>query len=154
MNKTSNDPPHPHTVETFVIHWSTDNLGKHFGIRSGRTKRWAWSDSKHPFRSAAHLTFVLLSPGLSLRSRSAGFWGRDLIRIQFSTLFENASFITGMLQVSRENVEGCSTVKPVITIDKSTGVLMANGSLMKVKSIAEFCNTAKLGAFCNTLDLH
>ena len=45
-----------------------------------------------------------------------------------------------------------STVKPVLSghlkIDK-TKVLMVNGSLMKVESIAE-C----FGAFCNTFDLH
>ena len=47
------------------------------------------------------------------------------------------------------------TVKPVLSghskIDK-TKILMTNGSLMKVESIAE-CSTR--GAFCNTiLDLH
>ena len=46
-----------------------------------------------------------------------------------------------------------NTVKPVLNIhtkiDK-TKVLMTNGSLMKVESIAE----CTLGAFCNTLDLH
>ena len=46
-----------------------------------------------------------------------------------------------------------STVKPVLSghskIDK-TEVLKANGSLMKVESIAE----CSLGAFCNTFDLH
>ena len=31
-----------------------------------------------------------------------------------------------------------------------TKVLMTNGSLMKVESIAEY----SLGAFCNTFDLH
>ena len=45
------------------------------------------------------------------------------------------------------------TVKPVLSdhskIDK-TKVLMTNGSLMKVESIAE----CSLGAFCNTFDLH
>ena len=45
------------------------------------------------------------------------------------------------------------TVKPVLSghskIDK-TKVLMTNGSLMKVVSIAE----CSLGAFCNTFDLH
>ena len=45
------------------------------------------------------------------------------------------------------------TVKPVLSshskIDK-TKVLKTNGSLMKVKSIAE----CSLGAFCNTFDLH
>ena len=44
-------------------------------------------------------------------------------------------------------------VKPVISghskIDK-TKVLNTNGSLMKVKSIAE----CSLGAFCNSFDLH
>ena len=56
-------------------------------------------------------------------------------------------------------------VKRPIEIDK-TKILMTNGSLMKVKSIAEwnaplgaFCNTfdlqnAPLGALCNTFDLH
>ena len=47
----------------------------------------------------------------------------------------------------------CSTVKPVLTghskIDK-VKVLKANGSLMKVESIAE----CSFGAFCNTFDLH
>ena len=46
-----------------------------------------------------------------------------------------------------------STVKPVLSghsnIDK-TKVFKTNGSLMKVKSIAE----CSLGAFCNTFDLH
>ena len=46
-----------------------------------------------------------------------------------------------------------SSVKPVLSghlkIDK-TKVLMENGSLMKVKSIAE----RTVGAFCNTFDLH
>ena len=46
------------------------------------------------------------------------------------------------------------TVKPVLRghlkIDK-TKVLMENGSLMKVESIAE-CSPN--GAFCNTFDLH
>ena len=45
------------------------------------------------------------------------------------------------------------TVKPVLRghskIDE-TNVLKTNGSLMKVKSIAE----CSLGAFCNTFDLH
>ena len=45
------------------------------------------------------------------------------------------------------------TVKPVLTdhskMDR-TKVLKTNGSLMKVKSIAE----CSLGAFCNTFDLH
>ena len=45
------------------------------------------------------------------------------------------------------------TVKPVLSghskIDK-TKVLKTNGSLMKVKSIAE----CSFGAFCNTFDLH
>ena len=45
------------------------------------------------------------------------------------------------------------TVKPVLNghskIDK-TKIFRTNGSLMKVKSIAE----CSLGAFCNTLDLH
>ena len=45
------------------------------------------------------------------------------------------------------------TVKPVLSnhskMDK-TKVLMTNGNLMKVESIAE----CSLGAFCNTLDLH
>ena len=48
---------------------------------------------------------------------------------------------------------GCSTVKPVLKghskIDK-TKVLLTNGSLTKVKSIAE----CSLGAFCNMFDLH
>ena len=47
----------------------------------------------------------------------------------------------------------CNTVKPVLSghskLDK-TKVLKTNGSLMKVKSIAE----CSLGAFCNTFDLH
>ena len=46
-----------------------------------------------------------------------------------------------------------NTVKPVLSghskIDK-TKILMTNGSLMKVESIAE----CSLGAFCNTFDLH
>ena len=46
-----------------------------------------------------------------------------------------------------------TTVKLVLSryskIDK-TKVFMANGSLMKVKSIAE----CSIGAFCNTFDLH
>ena len=46
-----------------------------------------------------------------------------------------------------------STIKPVLNghskIDK-TKVLKANGSLMKVESVAE----CSLGAFCNTFDLH
>ena len=45
------------------------------------------------------------------------------------------------------------TVKPVLSghskLDK-TKILMTNGSLMKVESIAE----CSLGAFCNTFDLH
>ena len=45
------------------------------------------------------------------------------------------------------------TVKPVLSghskIDK-TNTLLTNGSLMKVKSIAE----CSLGAFCNTFDLY
>ena len=45
------------------------------------------------------------------------------------------------------------TVKPVLSchskIDK-TMILMTNGSLMKVESIAE----CPFGAFCNTFDLH
>ena len=45
------------------------------------------------------------------------------------------------------------TRKPVLSghlkIDK-TKVLMENGSIMKVKSIAEY----SLGAFCNIFDLH
>ena len=45
------------------------------------------------------------------------------------------------------------TVKPVLSghskIDK-TNILMTDGSLMKVESIAE----CSLGAFCNTFDLH
>ena len=48
---------------------------------------------------------------------------------------------------------GLTTVKPVLSdqskIDK-TNALKTNGSLMKVKSIAE----CSLGAFCNTFDLH
>ena len=51
-----------------------------------------------------------------------------------------------------EEVNTC-TVKPVISshskIDK-TKILKTNGSLMKVKSIAE----CSLGAFCYTFDLH
>ena len=46
-----------------------------------------------------------------------------------------------------------STVKPVQnghTKMNKTKVLKTNGSLTKVKSIAE----CSLGAFCNTLDLH
>ena len=47
-----------------------------------------------------------------------------------------------------------NTVKPVLSghlkIDK-TNVLMENGSLMKVESIAE---CSPLGAFCNTFGLH
>ena len=47
----------------------------------------------------------------------------------------------------------CNTVKPVLSghlkKDK-TKILMTNGSLMKVESIAE----CSLGAFCNTFDLH
>ena len=50
-------------------------------------------------------------------------------------------------------IANTSTVKPVLSghlkIDK-TKVLKTNGSLMKVKSIAE----CSLGAFCNTFDLH
>ena len=46
-----------------------------------------------------------------------------------------------------------NTVKPVLSrhskIDK-TKILMTNGSLMKVESIAE----CSLGAFCNAFDLH
>ena len=46
-----------------------------------------------------------------------------------------------------------NTVKPVLSghskMDK-TKVLKTNGSLMKVKSIAE----CSLGAFCNIFDLH
>ena len=46
-----------------------------------------------------------------------------------------------------------NTVKPVLSghskINKRK-VLKTNGSLMKVKSIAEY----SLGAFCNTSDLH
>ena len=46
-----------------------------------------------------------------------------------------------------------NTVKPLLSghskIDK-TKVLKTNGTLMKVKSIAE----CFLGAFCNTFDLH
>ena len=49
----------------------------------------------------------------------------------------------------------CNTVNPVLSgaskIDK-TKVFMANGSLMKVESIAE-CSPP-LGAFCNTFDMH
>ena len=40
-------------------------------------------------------------------------------------------------------------LKRPLKIDK-TKVLMENGSLMKVESIAEY----SLGAFCNTFDLH
>ena len=46
------------------------------------------------------------------------------------------------------------TVKPVLSGHSKiykTKVLMANGSLMKVESIAE---CSKGGAFCNTFDLH
>ena len=46
-----------------------------------------------------------------------------------------------------------STVKPVLSSHSkmdNTKVLKTNGSLMKVKSIAE----CSLGAFCNTFDLH
>ena len=53
------------------------------------------------------------------------------------------------LPVSLEGI----TVKPVLSghskIDK-TKVLKTNGSLMKVKGIAE----CSLGAFCNTFDLY
>ena len=46
-----------------------------------------------------------------------------------------------------------STVKPVLSghskIDKTT-VIKTNGSIMKVKSIAE----CSFGALCNTFDLH
>ena len=53
-----------------------------------------------------------------------------------------------MVRVKRE-----CTVKPGLRghskIDK-TKVLITNGSLMKVESIAE----CSLGAFCNTFDLH
>ena len=51
-----------------------------------------------------------------------------------------------------------STVKPALSgqlqIDK-TKILMTNGSLMKVESIAE-CSLRSIpfGAFCNTFDLH
>ena len=48
---------------------------------------------------------------------------------------------------SRQNRKKINTVKPVLSghskIDK-TKVLMANGSLMKVESIAECCNTFDL----------
>ena len=40
-------------------------------------------------------------------------------------------------------------VKQPLEIDK-TKILMTNGNLMKVESIAE----APLGSFCNTFDLH
>ena len=50
--------------------------------------------------------------------------------------------------------QGQNTVKPVLSghskIDK-TKILMTNGSLMKVESIAE---CFPLGAFCNNFDLH
>ena len=50
-------------------------------------------------------------------------------------------------------IELTSTVKPVLSshskIDK-TNVSKTNGSLMKIKSIAE----CSLGAFCNTFDIH
>ena len=45
------------------------------------------------------------------------------------------------------------TVKPVLRCHSKTDktkILKTNGSLMKVKSIAE----CSLGAFCNTFDLH
>ena len=58
------------------------------------------------------------------------------------------------------SAEDTSTVKPVLSchlkFDK-TKVLMTNGSLMKVKSIAEcskVLQNAPRGAFCNNFDLH
>ena len=61
-------------------------------------------------------------------------------------------FNVGILSILLNFYFQC-TVKPVLSghfkIDK-TKVLMENGSLMKVKSIAE-CFP---GAFCNAFDLH
>ena len=48
----------------------------------------------------------------------------------------------------------CSTVKPVLSgysNINNTKILITNGNLMKVKSIAE---CSPLGAFCNTFDQH
>ena len=47
------------------------------------------------------------------------------------------------------NIYSKNCLKQSLKIDK-TKVLMANGSLMKVESIAE----CSLRAFCNTFDLH
>ena len=54
---------------------------------------------------------------------------------------------------SNKQLEITITAKPVLSghskIDK-TKILMTNGRLMKVESIAE----CTIGAFCNTFDLH
>ena len=55
-----------------------------------------------------------------------------------------------IVPISLENV---STVKPVLSVHSKldkTKVLKTNGSLMKVKNVAE----CSLGAFCNSFDLH
>ena len=62
-------------------------------------------------------------------------------------------YIVMLLSKGYLGQENAFTVKHVISghskIDK-TKIFKTNGSLMKVKSIAE----CSLGAFCNTFDLH
>ena len=67
-----------------------------------------------------------------------------------------------MSQIDKIRIYNVSTVKPVLNdlskIDKPK-IVMTNGSLMKVESVAEgspwsrMLQKAPLGAFCNTFDL-
>ena len=70
-----------------------------------------------------------------------------------ASIYENTEHLGDQILVAQAVITENNTVKPVLSghlkLDK-TNVLMENGSLMKVKSIAE-CST---GAFCNTFDLH
>ena len=61
-----------------------------------------------------------------------------------TSLDPNTDFLVGIFSHIVNPVLSCHS-----KIDK-TKVLKTNGSLMKVKSIAE----CSLGAFCNTFDLH
>ena len=83
---------------------------------------------------------------MSLHSKEQSSVEKDLVVGSLLSLFLN-EMITKLDKTLR------TTVKPVLSghsnIDKTTG-LKDNGSLMKVKSIAE-CSKR---AFCNTSDLH
>ena len=95
------------------------------------------SEIRHP--SFYHSSSIIVKPGE----------GEYLVNLNIWIFFSSSKFILNPYHRKKQ----VSTVKPVLhghsEIDK-TKVLKTNGSLMKIKSIAE----CSLGAFCNTFDLH